>query len=184
MKYEIELDYPIPESGAGFIKVYKQKVPAMRFIGKNSGSGNHPNWGDAWGFDVFGKIESASGGVSVILTLYEDSGAYLGLYYRNSETGQYDGWVGMFAPPDTEVPEGLSFIDFPEQNLGVCWIYGKESEVYNLVWQCPDKLKAAGMEIQSDKNGYLCCFERDICPRYTTPDKNGNIILDYCYLVK
>ena len=38
MKYEIELDYPTPESGPGIIKVYKQNIPAARFIGKNYGS--------------------------------------------------------------------------------------------------------------------------------------------------
>ena len=183
MKYEIELDYPIPENGAGIIKVYKQAIPAMRFIGKNYGSG-HPDWGDAFGFDVFGKIERASGGEDKSHTLYEDADAYLGLYYRNAETGGYDGWVGMFTFPDTEVPEGLGYIDFPEQSLGICWIYGKLDEVYHLVSQCPDIIKSAGMEIRSDENGYLGFFERDQCPRLTTPDEKGNITLDYCYFVK
>ncbi|OGO92477.1 MAG: hypothetical protein A2Y17_11015 [Clostridiales bacterium GWF2_38_85] len=184
MKYEIEIDYSTPKNGAGIIKVYKQKVPAMRFIGKNYGSGQHPNWGDAWSFDVFGKIEKAMGGEDKSHVLYEDAGAYCGLYYRNAETGGYDGWVGMFTPPDTEVPEGLSYIDFPEQSFGICWIYGKQSEVYNLVSQCPSKIKSAGMEIQSDGNGYIGFFERDQCPRFTTPDEKGNIIIDYCYFVK
>ena len=122
MSYEIEINYPYPESGAKIIKVYKQKVPAMRFIGKNYGSGQHPNWGDAFGFDVFGKVERASGGEEESHKLYEDSDAYLGLYYRNAETGAYDGWVGMFAPPETEIDEDLGYIDFPEQYFGICWI--------------------------------------------------------------
>ena len=90
----------------------------------------------------------------------------------------------MFAPPGTAVPEGLSYIDFPEQNLGVCWIYGKQDNVYDLASQCPAKLTSAGMEIKSNEKGYVCFFERDLCPRFTTPDEKGNIILDYCYLVK
>ena len=166
---------------AEIIKVYKQAVPAMRFIGKNCGNGQHPDWGSAWGEDVFGKIERASGGEEKSHALYEDSDAYMGLYYRNAETGGYDGWVGMFALPDTEVPEGLGCIDFEAQNLGVCWLYGKQGEVYDLVSQCPAELSAAGIEIKSDENGYIGFFERDQCPRFTTPDEKGNIIVDYCY---
>lgn len=184
MKYEIEVNYPTPENGPGIIKVYKQKIPAMRFMGKNYGNGKHPDWGDAFGSDVFGKIERASGGADKIRTLYEDTNAFLGLYYRNAESGGYNGWVGMFTFPDTEAPEGLEYIDFPEQNLGVCWIYGSRDEVYHLVPQCPDILTSAGMDIQTDEKGYLGFFERDLCPRFTIPDEKGNIILDYCYFVK
>ena len=184
MRYEIETEYPAPESGAGIIKVYKQTVPAMRFIGKNYGSGQRPNWGDAFDCDVFGKIERASGGEEKSHLLSEDADAYLGLYFRNAETGGYDGWVGMFAPPDTDVPEGLGYLDFPEQNLGVCWIYGKLDEVYRLTQQCSAELSSAGMEIRSDEKGYIGFFERDQCPRLTTPDEKGKIILDYCYFVK
>ena len=170
---------------AEIIKVYKQAVPAMRFIGINCGSGKHPDWGKAWGSDVFGKIERASGGENKSHSLYEDANAYIGLYYRNSETGKYDGWVGMFVPVGTEVPESLECMDFAEQNLGVCWIYGKKDDVYDLISQCPEKIKSAGMEIKTNKNGkFICQFERDLCPRFTTPDEKGNIILDYCYFVK
>lgn len=172
---------------AEIIKTYKQSLPAMRFIGKNYGDSQYTNWGANWGnafeFDVFGKVERASGGENKSHSLYEDNDAYLGLHYRNAETGTYDAWVGMFALPGTRVDEGLSYIDFPEQNLGVCWIYGKENEVHSLIPQCPDKLTSAGMIIQSDEYGYIGFFERDQCPRFTTPDEKGNIILDYCYFV-
>ena len=183
MKHDIEINFPLGENRSGIIKVYKQKIPAMRFIGKNYGEGNHPDWGDAFACDVFGKIERASGGEDKSHTLYEDSDAYIGMYYRSSKGG-YDGWVGMFAFPDTEVPDGLGFIDFPEQYLGVCWIYGKTPQVYDFVSGCPEIIKNAGMEIRSDEHGFLGFFERDLCPRYTTPDEKGNIILDYCYFVR
>ena len=183
MNLETETDQPTVEQIEGIIKTYKQTIPATRFIGKNYGSGKHPNWGDAFGSDVFGQIETAAGGADKIHALYEDADAYVGMYYRNAETGGHDGWVGMFAPIDTDVPEGLEYIDFPEQSLGVCWIYGKQSEVYNKVSQCPAELASAGMAIQSDENGYIGFFERDQCPRFTSPDEKGNIILDYCYFV-
>ncbi len=184
MHYEIEQNYSLAENESGIIKVYKQKLPALRFIGKNYGCVNHPDWGDAFGTDVFGKIERASGDEKKILTVYEDANAFLGLHYRNAEADGYDGWIGMFTFPDTPVPDGLGHIDFPEQNLGVCWIYGSRDEVYGHVSQCPDYLRSAGMEIRCAGEGYLGFFERDLCPRYTIPDEKGNIILDYCYFVK
>ena len=172
---------------AEIIKAYAQLIPAMRFIGKNYGDSKDTdwgaNWGDAFDFDVFGKVERASGGENKSHLLYEDNDAYLGLYYRNTETGAYDAWVGMFAPMGTEVDDGLDYIDFSKQNLGVCWIYGKENEVHSLIPQCSAKIVAAGMKIKSDEYGYIGHFERDQCPRFTTPDEKGNITLDYCYFV-
>lgn len=172
---------------AEIIKVYRQSIPAMRFIGKNYGNSENTDWGaiwsDAFSSDIFGKVERASGGENETHLLYEDSDAYIGLCYRNEETGNCDAWIGMFAPIGTRVDIGLDYIDFPQQNLGVCWIYGKENEVHSLVPQCTEKLKAAGMKIKSNKYGYIGHFERDQCPRFTTPDGKGNIILDYCYFV-
>ena len=39
------------------------------------------------------------------------------------------------------------------------------------------------MELWKDENGAIWSFENCLCPRYTTPDDNGNVILDYCYFV-
>ena len=178
---------------AEIIKTYKQSIPAMRFIGKKYGDGQYTdwgyvywggNWGDAFAFDVFGKVESASGGEDKSHSLYEDNNGYIGLCYRNAKTGAYDAWVGMFAPPETKVDEGLDYIDFPSQNLGVCWIYGKENEVHGLIPQCSSKIISAGMEIRSDEHGYIGFFERDQCPRFTTPDEKGNVILDYGFYLR
>ena len=72
MKNSIERDFPMPEDGAGIIKVYRQAIPAVRFIGKNFGGGRHPDWGAAWGSDFFGKIERSRGNAP---GLYEDSNA-------------------------------------------------------------------------------------------------------------
>ena len=89
----------------------------------------------------------------------------------------------MFAPSGTKVADGLDYIDFPAQNLGVCWIYGKENEVHGLIPQCEDKIVSAGMQVQSDKHGLAGFFERDQCPRFTTPDEKGNVIIDYCFFI-
>lgn len=40
------------------------------------------------------------------------------------------------------------------------------------------------MEFKLDERGYVAQFENGLCPRFTTPDENGNVILDYCFYVK
>ena len=45
----------------------------------------------------------------------------------------------MFCPNNAEVPEGYSFIDFDESDLGVVWLYGKEHEVYGQEHKCADR---------------------------------------------
>ncbi len=80
------------------------------------------------------------------------------------------------------VPEGFVHIDFKDLSLGTCWIYGKENEVHDTS-ACKQKLTENGMKIWQDEHEAVWSFENCLCPRYTTPDDNGNVILDYCYFV-
>ena len=43
-----------------------------------------------------------------------------------------------------------------------------------------EKLKAHNLKRKEDD----WCFERYNCPRFTTPDEKGNVILDYALSVK
>ncbi|MDE6921267.1 MAG: hypothetical protein K2P89_15410, partial [Lachnospiraceae bacterium] len=79
---------------------------------------------------------------------------------------------------------GFEHIDIPKSSLGTCWVYGKEEEVHAAVGNCWESIRNAGMEIASDDNGVEMSFENCLCPRFTTPDEKGNVILDYCYFVK
>ena len=45
-------------------------------------------------------------------------------------------------------------------------------------------LAGTGLDIWKDENGGEWSFENCLCPRYTTPDESGRIIMDYCYFVK
>lgn len=101
------------------IKTYKEKVPAMRFIGKKYNDFGH--WGDWFANGWFDVIENAMGGVASILPLWKDGGAYVGLE-RNKDKETFEYWIGMFTPPDVQVPDDFLFIDFPETNFDVCWI--------------------------------------------------------------
>ena len=42
----------------------------------------------------------------------------------------------MFTPEGTEVPEGFAYVDIGKAALGVCWLYGKEYELYGNEMAC------------------------------------------------
>ena len=101
---------------------------------------------------------------------------------KNGQLAEY--WIGMFTPENTIVPEGFEYIDFPKSSMGTCWVYGKEEETHAAVCNCRKALQHAGMEVDTDCSGAETSFENCLCPRFTTPDEKGNVILDYCYYIK
>jgi len=167
---------------AEIIKTYRQSLGAMRFIGKRYGDDDRVNgmfgakWGEWFEHDWFGMIEKQAG--VDLKGMYEDGGSYIGLM-RGGHREPFEYWIGCFVPEDTAVPAGFSFVDFPEGDLGVCWVYGKEAEIYGLEGACAERLKEDGF---SFKNGW--CFERYSHTRFTEPDEQGNFILDICFYVK
>ncbi len=159
------------------IKIYKQFFPKTRFIGKKHS--NPSAWAEWFQNGWFDLIENAVG-LDKIHDLYEDSDAYIGLIKHTGDLFEY--WIGMFCPEDAPVPDGFEAIDFSYNALGVCWIYGPESEVYACIRRCYDEVSKT-LEIIA-KGGITWSFERYGCPRFTTPDEKGNVILDYCFFVK
>lgn len=172
---------------AEIIKTYKQSVKALRFIGKKYGNADRVNGGfgakwDEWHHNGwFGLVEKQID--THIREIYEDGDAYLGLM-REKDGEPFEYWIGMFMPEGTPVPEGFAHVDFPESKLGVCWIYGKDSEVFFLEGECAEKLAAEGIKYTLDDKGACWFFERYCCPRFTAPDEKGNIILDICFYVE
>lgn len=169
------------------VKVYRQPVPALRFIGIRYGDEDRVNggfgkkWCEWFRNDRFSEIESQTD--QNLKDLYEDGDAYIGLMrVKEGEPFQY--WIGIFMPANTPVPEGYSFIDFPPSYWGVSWVYGPDGEVYCKEQLCAEKLQETGMEIAHAPDGACWFFERYTCPRFTVPDEKGNIILDICYFVK
>ncbi|NLV50392.1 MAG: GyrI-like domain-containing protein [Clostridiales bacterium] len=169
------------------IKSYRQHIPTMRFIGKTYGDSDRVDgtFGAKWSeffqngwFQTLEKLSGAQPG-----EVFEDADAYLGLM-RCKKGEPFEYRIGMLLPRGTEVPDGFDCVDFPESTLGVCWVYGKESEIYMQEEICGERLKSEGMSIAEDKDGAIWFFERYACPRFTRPDEKGNIILDICFIVK
>jgi len=166
---------------AEITKVYKQNVGPMRFIGKKYGNEDRVDgsfgakWGEWFENGWFEALEKQSGGQ--LKETYEDAEAYIGL--MREKDGVFDYWIGMFAPENAAVPEGFVHVDFPKGQLGICWVYGKEREIYAHEGACGERLEKEGYDVDTE-----WCFERYVCPRFTTPDEEGNVVLDICFYIK
>lgn len=174
---------------AEIIKTYKEHFPAVRLIGKcytNKDRAPDGSFGNRWGewFEKgwFGELEK-------IGPCEEVDNGYLGLCGCDGNMEKFQYWIGILFPIETPVPEGYDSVVLPEGDVGVNWIYGKESgdNIYGMHNECEKKLKENGWEdklVSIDGEERIWTFERYNCPRFTTPDEKGNIILDYGVYIK
>jgi hypothetical protein len=161
---------------ATIIKAERIAHPPVRFIGKRFDT--YPNCGLAWENDGFSTIEKAGNTAAV----NDDSYCVLvGLTENGIEF-----YLGEFMEAGTPVPDGFDYADLPEMSASVVYIKGKQDEVYSLT--SPDKrseLQTALAEVDVELPASdappkrWLSFERDNCPRFTDPDADGNVILDY-----
>lgn len=90
----------------------------------------------------------------------------------------------MLFSAETEVPDGFECISIPPLEYAVCYLQGDQQngELYSTETHdmCLNELRASGMKRKEDD----WCFERYNCPRFTAPDENGNVILDYAISIE
>ena len=150
------------------VDLKQESCPAARLIGKKYKS--NPNWGEWWENNWFAALEAMP-------ALPMNGDAYIGAVHIVD--GMPEFWVGMFFSQDTKVPEGFDYVDMEPLNYAVCYLQGKEGsgEFYTMDTHnmCLEELKTQGLKRKEDD----WCFERYNCQRFTTPDENGNVILDY-----
>lgn len=163
-------------------RVYRQSMPAMKLVGKCyyedekiNGTFAH-RWSEWFEKDWFAPLQMAE-----TTEPFEDSRAVIGLC-RCKEGEPFAYWIGVFLPLDAPVPDGYDSVALDAGDIGVAWVYGKEPDIYTHC--CLESLRDAGMEWTADANGVKWCFERYVCPRFTVPDEEGNVILDMCFSVK
>ena len=150
------------------LKIEKESFPAATFIGKKYAG--RANWGEWWENDWFSVLEKAP-------RLEENGDAYIGAVRAVND--EKERWIGMFFPLGTPAPEGFDAVDMEPANYAVCYLQDKEGsaafytpETHTL---CLEALTANGL--RPKETGW--CFERYNCPRFTAPDENGDVILDY-----
>ena len=153
--------------------VFTEKVPDGRLIGKRYvGMGNFaPKWGEFFQNGWFDALEAAGG---------RNEFDYVGM--MRTVGGTYEYWIGMMFNPGADAPEGFDYADVDGFEAAVFWIYGdeKSGELYSQCGTCMRVMKERGW--QWDDEGWH--IERYNCPRFTTPDEQGNVILDYYIQMK
>ena len=155
------------------LEIKQESCPAARFIGKKYTDG--PSWGEWWQNGWFDQLKTAS-------RLPFNGDACLGGVHIVD--GMPERWIGMLFPVDTAVPDGFDYVDLEPLDFAVCYLYGKEgsSEFYTMETHdmCLDALAAKGLKRKEDD----WCMERYACPGFTSPDEQGNVILDYAISIE
>ena len=147
------------------IEIRREEWPACLLIGKRGA-----DWGQWWANGWFEPIEKHP-------ALPENGDAYIGAV--RVVNGAPERWIGMYFPLGTPVPEGYEAVEIPAKAYAVCYLRDREGsgEFYAMEThrRCLEALQAQGMTRAEDD----WCFERNNCPRFTTPDAEGRVILDY-----
>lgn len=175
------------------IKCYEEAAPAARFIGKKYGNtdrGPDGGFGGQWhdymanGWDKL--LEKSAPGAE---KLFPDGLSHIGLmrYSMEEAAEPFEYWIGVFAPPETRVPDGFASVEFAPGTLGVVWIRGDEPDIFGKEGECAGLCMKNGMKIASvdgkDRAWYF--FERYANGRFGTRDAEGKTVLDIChYIVK
>ena len=173
---------------ANIINVYKEHFPSLRFIGKcytDSDRGADGGFGNKWAewFENgwFTELENLG-------NLQDVETGFIGLMGCSEKEKSFQYWIGIFLPENTIVPERYDYVDIPEGELGVCWIHGQPDngelfgqEPHNM---CMLELQKNGMgayrdDFKGESEKWWWFFERYNSPRFTIPDENGKVILDY-----
>ncbi len=104
--------------------------------------------------------------------------AYVGTcIYSDMGYGNFSYICGMLFKQGVTVPEGYVVHEIGEEKIGVCWIKGKDAADV-----CSN---AHEITMQAIKNNGLCpnqmkwSMQLFTNPRFTIPDANGEVILDY-----
>lgn len=156
---------------AEIIKTFLERQPEAKLVGKRYADGDrdqYGTYGEKWG------LWFQNGWFDWVVNCGKSvDGSYLGAM-RITEQG-FEYWIGMLMT-EADVPEGFESVDIPAGDLAVCYLYGREDtgELYGMHDACVDAWAEQGWH----PTGWF--MERYNCPRFTTPDEKGNVILDYC----
>ena len=150
------------------LEVRREHCSAARLIGKRYE--NAPNWGEWWANNWFAQLETRP-------CLPFNGDAYIGAVHVVN--GRPERWIGMLFPENTEIPAGFESVLIPSVDYAVCYLQDKEGSKAFYIMETHEQCLAALREqgFVRDENNW--CMERYQCPRFTTPDEHGCVILDY-----
>lgn len=165
---------------AKLIKFEVDKLPKLYLVGKElrynmealmKGDNRIPAfWDKCFTDEVFSTLEKQSEFIF--------NNAYVGVMMDwDMGDGDFSYICGMLFNEGVTAPEGFVLREIEATKVGIGWIKGKDTADV-----CSNAHVLTEQEI---KDVGLCtgkmkwCMELYNCPRFTTPDENGEIILDY-----
>lgn len=157
-----------------------KSLPQLKLVGKElrhsmeaQMKGDNPLpgfWGECFGEDAFAPLEAQADQV------YDPS--YVGVMIDWARgDGMFSYVVGMLMKPDAVVPEGYYSVMLDETHAAVGYIRGKDTA--DVCDNAHELTEAALKEKGLNCDGMAWSMELYNCPRFTTPDADGNIVLDY-----
>jgi len=139
----------------------------------------HELWGRCFGDGTFAMLEAMTDHVYKPARVGH---AYVGLNAaRDPATGEVEHTAGMLMNPGTPVPDGFVARPLAPAKVAVGWVKGKpgaEGAIYAAMHRLvADALAEKGFGPDAAAGWTMELYN---CPRWTTPDVGGCIVVDYC----
>lgn len=156
-----------------------RRLPRLRLIGKEiryamqtqrKGENRLPAfWNQCFAEQIFAPLEAQQDQLF--------SPDYVGVMLDfQREDGDFSYIVGMLMLEGARVPQGYSAVTLDETEVAVGYIKGGEAQVCGVA----HRLTQAALEARGRTCAQMTwCMELYNCPRFTTPDENGDVIVDY-----
>jgi len=162
------------------IRFETSEMPAVRVIGKQirysmdalmNGDNRLPAlWDQCFADGIFEPLEAAAEHVH--------DPSYVGVMLDwDKGDGDFTYVCGMLMKPEAETPDG--YVSYPIDATSVAIGYIQGGGVQDVCGTAHADTEKALRENGHTNANMRWCMELYNCPRFTTPDENGQIILDY-----
>lgn len=148
--------------------VERVALPALRLIGRMG-----TRWADWWANSWFDALEHHT--VPPCDPDYVDC-------YRICN-GQEEAWIGMLFPQNAPVPESFHTVELPAADYALIYLRGREDDP-DLYGPAARALCIQAMAEQGMTPAPGLMLVRYNCPRFTTPDAEGCVTVDYLLPLK
>ena len=169
---------PTPASAAQLVHFETIEQPALIFVGKairanmnDFAKGVNPIpafWGKCFSDNVFATLEAQA-------EFVHDAG-YGGLMIDAVADGAFTYICGMMMMSGVKIPEGFTSHELAPTQVAVTWIKGRDVME---VCKPAHEMSLAALKEKGFRWTGPWCMELYTCPRFTTPDENGDIIIDF-----
>lgn len=148
--------------------VERVALPPLRLIGRTG-----TRWADWWANSWFDALEHH--------TVPPCDPDYMDCYRICN--GQEEAWIGMLFPQNAPVPASFHTVELPAADYALIYLRGREDDP-DLYGPAARALCIQAMAEQGMPPAPGLTLVRYNCPRFTTPDAEGCVTVDYLLPLK